>query len=87
MRTAGKTPTTEQHLPAARIERIVLGGHVQGVGFRPFVYRHARRYGIRGWVRNELGEVHILAQAPARVLEQFVRTLIREWRIGGRGSS
>ena len=78
MRTAGKTPTTEQHLPAARIERIVLGGHVQGVGFRPFVYRHARRYGIRGWVRNELGEVHILAQAPPQILEQFVRTLIRE---------
>jgi acylphosphatase len=32
--------------------RIVISGHVQGVGFRAFVERQARKRGVRGWVRN-----------------------------------
>ncbi|HLD30054.1 MAG TPA: acylphosphatase, partial [bacterium] len=35
--------------------RIRIKGIVQGVGFRPFVYRLAKELGIRGWVRNTLG--------------------------------
>ena len=32
--------------------RLVISGRVQGVGFRAFVERQARRRGLRGWVRN-----------------------------------
>jgi acylphosphatase len=32
--------------------RLVISGRVQGVGFRAFVERHARRRAVRGWVRN-----------------------------------
>jgi len=32
--------------------RIVVFGVVQGVGFRPFVYRLAHRLGYAGWVKN-----------------------------------
>jgi hydrogenase maturation protein HypF len=32
--------------------RLVIGGAVQGVGFRPYVYRLAVGMGLRGWVRN-----------------------------------
>jgi acylphosphatase len=32
--------------------RLVIFGRVQGVGFRAFVERQARRRGLRGWVRN-----------------------------------
>ena len=30
----------------------VVHGRVQGVGFREYVVRHARTYGVSGWVRN-----------------------------------
>jgi hydrogenase maturation protein HypF len=56
--------------------RITLAGHVQGVGFRPFVYRLASRHGIAGQVQNRLGEVDIIASGPAEVLRQFEADLV-----------
>jgi hydrogenase maturation protein HypF len=56
--------------------RILLAGHVQGVGFRPFVYRLALRYGLRGYVRNQLGEVEIVAVGSGASLDRFQRDLI-----------
>ena len=53
-----------------------LGGHVQGVGFRPFVYRLALEFDLSGSVRNLHGEVEILASGPAAALERFERALI-----------
>jgi hydrogenase maturation protein HypF len=32
--------------------RLAIAGVVQGVGFRPFIYRLAMELGLRGWVRN-----------------------------------
>jgi hydrogenase maturation protein HypF len=55
-----------------------MGGRVQGVGFRPFVYRVARRWQVRGWVRNRAGEVEILAQGPLEVLRRFADALLTE---------
>lgn len=62
-------------MPALRIE---LGGRVQGVGFRPFVYRLARRHGVSGWVRNGLGTVEILAAADPAILDRFTAALLAE---------
>ncbi len=56
--------------------RIRLTGRVQGVGFRPFVYRLARRLNIHGWVQNRLGEVVIHAQGDADALDRFQQDLI-----------
>ena len=39
--------------------RVVVFGVVQGVGFRPFVFRLARRLGLKGWVKNIGGGVEI----------------------------
>ncbi|HUZ72129.1 MAG TPA: acylphosphatase [Stellaceae bacterium] len=32
--------------------RVIVEGQVQGVGFRAWTVREARRHGLRGWVRN-----------------------------------
>jgi hydrogenase maturation protein HypF len=55
--------------------RITVRGLVQGVGFRPFVYRLAARHGIGGWVRNQSGEVAITAQGDPAALRAFVTAL------------
>ncbi|WP_437594819.1 carbamoyltransferase HypF [Sorangium sp. So ce1000] len=53
-------------------------GIVQGVGFRPFVYRRASALGLGGWVRNRPGGVDIEVQGPERSLRAFVAGLTRE---------
>lgn len=59
--------------------RIHVEGTVQGVGFRPFVYRLAARHGIAGYVRN-LGEagVEIEAEADSAALAAFLQALEAE---------
>jgi hydrogenase maturation protein HypF len=42
--------------------KIIVRGIVQGVGFRPFVYATAKKYGISGWVKNLGSEVEICAE-------------------------
>jgi hydrogenase maturation protein HypF len=44
---------------------VVVEGVVQGVGFRPFVYRLAHAHGLRGSVRNALGGV-LTRRSPGR---------------------
>ncbi len=55
--------------------RIEIRGTVQGVGFRPWVYRMARRSGVVGRVRNDARGVTIEAFAPEEILERFVQEL------------
>ncbi len=54
---------------------IVVHGLVQGVGFRPFVYRLAQELALDGTVRNTAGRVEIRAAGSARGLDEFVRRL------------
>ncbi|MGB5334312.1 MAG: carbamoyltransferase HypF [Woeseiaceae bacterium] len=68
----------DQARDAIAASRITLEGHVQGVGFRPFVYRLAIEHGLRGSVQNKLGEVEVIAVGPAAVLERFQRDLIEK---------
>ncbi|MDY7091659.1 MAG: carbamoyltransferase HypF [Acidobacteriota bacterium] len=55
--------------------RFVLRGAVQGVGFRPWVYRLAREEGLAGWVRNDTSGVTIEAFGSEEALERFTRRL------------
>lgn len=58
--------------------RLRIGGQVQGVGFRPFVYRQALSLGIRGWVQNRTGEVLIEASGTPEILDAFLHRLLHE---------
>lgn len=55
--------------------RIEIRGTVQGVGFRPWVYRLAQEAGITGRVRNDPQGVTIEAFGPRPALESFLRGL------------
>ncbi len=58
------------------VARWRVGGRVQGVGFRPFVYRLAHQYELSGWVRNSGGEVEIHAEGPPERLQLFEAALL-----------
>ena len=54
---------------------IQVRGIVQGVGFRPFVYRMAKKYLINGWVLNAADGVTIHAEGESKLLDEFVMEL------------
>ena len=58
--------------------RLVVRGVVQGVGFRPFVYRLAHRHGLAGWVANSSSGVVIEVDGTDAVLSAFERDLTAE---------
>ena len=51
---------------------IHVTGVVQGVGFRPFVYRAAKQNLISGWVLNAVDGVDIHAEGESNLLDAFV---------------
>ncbi|RIA56164.1 carbamoyltransferase HypF [Dichotomicrobium thermohalophilum] len=61
---------------ARRARRLSVGGRVQGVGFRPFVYRLARLVGVAGWVQNASGHVLIHVEGPQAALDDFAARLV-----------
>lgn len=57
--------------------RLTLAGRVQGVGFRPFVYRIAIARGLQGWVCNRLGDVEIVVQGVPEAIQGFRADLLQ----------
>ena len=59
--------------------KIQVSGIVQGVGFRPFVYRTAVQNGLSGYVKNR-GDagVEILLEGQEQALQKFLNDLKRE---------
>ena len=55
--------------------RIRVRGTVQGVGFRPWVYRVARASAVTGRVRNDTAGVTIEAFGPVAAIETFIDRL------------
>ena len=55
--------------------QIVLSGQVQGVGFRPFIYRLASELELTGWVRNCVGVVEIFVQGQPQNLDNFLNDI------------
>ncbi|MBN2206124.1 MAG: carbamoyltransferase HypF [Candidatus Aminicenantes bacterium] len=66
-------------MPAEAV-RVLVTGVVQGVGFRPFVYKLAEELRLRGWVRNRgCGvEIHLEGGRSAAAARAFLRRLRAE---------
>jgi acylphosphatase len=63
---------------AATALRLVISGRVQGVGFRAWTSREARRRGLRGWVRNRSnGEVEVLVIGEAEAVDAMAEACAR----------
>src|SRR3972149_11709973 len=74
-------PAENPHIPASENEarlRVIIRGAVQGVGFRPFVYRLATEARLRGWVSNTSQGVFIEVEGPKDTLDTFLLRLGRE---------
>src|SRR5215472_1958003 len=61
---------------ARTAQRVRVRGVVQGVGFRPHVYRLARAHGLDGWVLNDSAGVEIHVEGTTAALEAFRRDLV-----------
>ena len=64
--------------PLLERRRIRVRGVVQGVGFRPFVFRLAQEMGLSGWVRNDGEGVEIEAQGLRGDLSALMARLVGE---------
>jgi len=73
-------PKPQKGLPSPGLaKRIVVFGVVQGVGFRPFVYRLAKEFNLKGWVKN-IGfgvEIHLEAKEKSGI-QAFLKALQTE---------
>ena len=52
--------------------RLLIFGAVQGVGFRPFIYRLAIELNLTGWVNNSMSGVFIEVEGESKILEKFL---------------
>ena len=64
--------------PGQEAVELLVRGTVQGVGFRPFVYRLAKRFGLRGSVANSASGVVIKAVATKEIIRTFIKALMEE---------
>lgn len=69
-------PIAEQSV--AKQVHLHIQGQVQGVGFRPFVYRLALEIQLRGWVNNSSDGVHIEISGSDPQIELFCQRLLAE---------
>ena len=54
---------------------LVVEGIVQGVGFRPFVYKLAKAFMLKGWVNNNSEGVYIDVEGFKEDIDKFVQCI------------
>lgn len=55
--------------------KVTISGTVQGVGFRPFVYRTAKRNNIRGYIKNSGNSVELSIDGDKKNIDKFLYEL------------
>lgn len=70
-------------LPVKRRAKIIVGGLVQGVGFRYFVFNEAKSLGLNGYVKNLYnGDVEAIVEGE----EEKIKALYEKMKIGPRAA-
>ncbi|MBK1662316.1 acylphosphatase [Paracraurococcus ruber] len=65
-----------------RARHLLIGGRVQGVGYRDWMVREAGRLGLSGWVRNRPdGQVEAVVAGPEPAVEALLTLLRRGPRL------
>jgi hydrogenase maturation protein HypF len=78
-RLAGISPGSQEAEPNERIRlKVAVGGVVQGVGFRPFIYRLAHREQLAGFILNSPQGVSIEVEGELEAAQRFLASLVRE---------
>ncbi|MCM2267588.1 MAG: carbamoyltransferase HypF [Elusimicrobiales bacterium] len=62
-------------MPALVRKKILVKGVVQGVGFRPHVYKLAAERRLAGWVKNDAAGVTIEAEGPGAAVAAFIKDI------------
>ena len=57
--------------------QIYIKGRVQGVGFRPFIYKIAKTYQVNGWIKNQNDGLLLNAEGQPEKIESFIQTIIK----------
>jgi hydrogenase maturation protein HypF len=83
LKSAARARFNPESLPAQTVSpkvrlKLSIRGAVQGVGFRPFIFRLAEELKISGWVSNSPQGVLIEVEGPKAVLEKFLLCLANE---------
>lgn len=77
MHTIVQSPAKTSATKALRLS-VTIRGAVQGVGFRPFVFRLAEELGLTGWVNNSAQGVFIEVEGRRDRLQSFLLRIPRE---------
>ena len=67
-------PNSKNSIKQAKIR---VKGVVQGVGFRPFVFKHAMDLNLKGYVKNLGAEVDIVVEGDERDIKKLI-VLLKE---------
>lgn len=59
-------------MPGSNTYLTTIRGLVQGVGFRPFIYRLAHDFQLKGWVNNTNENVQVALNADPETLDEFI---------------
>lgn len=73
--TDSPQPAAESDATTVVRRRVAISGIVQGVGFRPFVWRRATRLGLSGWVGNDTVGVTAEVQGTTAAVAGFLEGL------------
>ncbi len=67
-----------QKISSYSARTVSVNGRIQGVGFRPFLYRLAKKHQVAGWVKNCTEGVRIHIEGPEKNIRLFITGITSE---------